>query len=136
MLTSFPKTHKTRFSELGYWMVEPGCWQCVDLTGENPRQTGAQYATKAELLANLEAYATEYGCENANPKPDRHMENALRSIAALWPEPGMCAEIAPEWVGPNDGKMRADILFYALNTARKALGLPTYPEPDHWKKEV
>ena len=67
------KTHKTRFTELGYWQIEPGCWQCVDLTGDRPAQVGYQYATKAELLANLEAYATEYGCENASPKPRIYM---------------------------------------------------------------
>jgi hypothetical protein len=67
--------HKTRFTELGFWNVPsspgkgPGFWQCVDLTGDRPAQVGYQYATKAELLANLEAYATEYGCENASPKP-------------------------------------------------------------------
>jgi hypothetical protein len=66
--------HKTRFTELGFWNVPsspgegPGFWQCVDLTGDRPAQVGYQYATKAELLANLEAYATEYGCEGANPK--------------------------------------------------------------------
>jgi hypothetical protein len=67
------KTHKTRFTELGYWQIEPGCWQCVDLTGDRPAQVGYQYATKDELLANLEAYATEYGCENASPKPRIYM---------------------------------------------------------------
>jgi hypothetical protein len=75
VVSSIPTVHKTRFSELGYWHVPsspgegPSFWQCVDLTGEKPAQIGTQYATKAELLANLEAYATEYGCDNANPKP-------------------------------------------------------------------
>jgi len=64
----------------------------------------------------------------------KDMEKALRSIVSLWPDPGMCAELVPEWVGPNDGRMRADMLWTALNTAREALGLPTYPEPEHWKK--
>ena len=70
-----PVVHKTRFTELGFWNVPsspgegPSFWQFVDLTGDKPAQVGYQYATKAELLANLEAYATEYGCENASPKP-------------------------------------------------------------------
>jgi len=63
------------------------------------------------------------------------LEEALRTIASLHPDPGMCAELVPEWVGPNEGRMRAETLWYALNTARKALGLPTYPEPEHWGKK-
>ncbi len=59
---------------------------------------------------------------------------ALETIAALWPDPSMCAELVPEWVGPNDGRMRADILWFALNAARKALEMPTYPRPAHWDK--
>ena len=68
---------------------------------------------------------------------EQALGKALLSIARMWPDPGMCAELVPERVGPNDGRMRADTLFYALNTARHALGLSTYPEPPHWsKKEV
>ena len=63
-----PVVHKTRFTELGYCHLF-NFWQCVDLTGDKPAQVGHQYATEKELLANLEAYATEYGCENASPKP-------------------------------------------------------------------
>ena len=78
--------------------------------------------------------------ENPNPpdqpKPtNEEMEAALKSIAALWPDPDCAAELVPEWVGPNDGRLRADTLFYALNTARKAINLPTYPEPEHWSKK-
>lgn len=58
----------------------------------------------------------------------------LEVIASLWPDPGMCAELAPEHIGPNDGRLRADLLFEALNTARAALGKPTYPQPAHWAK--
>ena len=51
---------------------------------------------------------------------------ALRAIVSLWPDPETSAEIAPEWVGENGGKIRADLLKSALNTARKALGMPIY----------
>jgi hypothetical protein len=75
-----PVVHKTRFTELGYCHLFD-FWQCVDLTGDRPAQVGYQYATKAELMANLEAYATEYGCENASPKPRIYMNeiDALRA---------------------------------------------------------
>jgi hypothetical protein len=70
---------------------------------------------------------------DAIKKIDRY-EQSLRAIAGMWPEPGMCAELVPKWVGPNDGRMRADALWYAINAARKALGLPTHPKPAHWEK--
>jgi hypothetical protein len=47
----------------------------------------------------------------------------------------MCAEFVPEWVGPNDGRMRAEALWYAVTYARKALGMPTHPEPEYWSKK-
>jgi hypothetical protein len=62
------------------------------------------------------------------------IQQPLAQIAALWPDPGMCAEVAPKFVGLNDGRMRADLLFAALNIARAALGLPTYPRPEHWQE--
>jgi len=30
MITPYPKVHRTRFAELGYWQVEPGCWSFVN----------------------------------------------------------------------------------------------------------
>lgn len=62
-----PTIHKTRFTELGYWKVEDGCWSVVDLSDlSRPAQVGQKYPTKEMLLANLENYAAEYGCELAN----------------------------------------------------------------------
>ena len=49
------------------------------------------------------------------------LRTALKQIATLWPEPGMCAEVNPEWVGENDGKQRAILLEAALNISRAAL---------------
>jgi hypothetical protein len=65
----------------------------------------------------------------------RTLETTLKQIATLWPDPSMCAELVPEWVGPNDGRIRAELLFYAVTHARKALGLPTHPEPEYWHKK-
>lgn len=81
-ISGYPAIHKTRFSELGYWHLpgSPSLWQCVDLTGDKPAQVGTQYATEKELLANLEAYATEYGCDNANPKPQLVLPASLSAV--------------------------------------------------------
>lgn len=89
-ISGFPIVHKTRFSELGYWNVPsspgegPSFWQCVDLTGDKPAQVGTQYATKAELLANLEVYATEYGCDNANPLSPTRLSHSANKEEHLW----------------------------------------------------
>ena len=47
---------------------------------------------------------------------------ALEQISRLWPEPPNCADVNPEFVGPNGGKSRAILLKAALEIARTALG--------------
>lgn len=86
------------------------------------------YNLKTERIITLEAEL------QSDRQWKAKLEQALQSIANLWPDPDCCAELVPEWVMPNDGGMRADTLWYALNGARKALGLPEYPEPEHWSK--
>ena len=52
---------KTRYAELAYRNDGPGLWRIV--TTEDGAAVGPQYGTKAELLADLERYAKDYGCE-------------------------------------------------------------------------
>ena len=69
MITQYPKAHRTRFAELGYWQVEPGCWSFVNFDEDGaPNQVGNKYASKMELLSNLEGYAAEFGCDGAAKK--------------------------------------------------------------------
>lgn len=56
----------TRFPELSYERIDPRCWRFVDADGS---EIGPMYPTKAELLADLDRFATHYGC-NPAPKPD------------------------------------------------------------------
>ena len=64
--------YKTRFTEIGFTLNSPGDWRFVDLSDaqdgnkDHMHCVGASYATKAELLASVERYAAEYGCEGAN----------------------------------------------------------------------
>jgi hypothetical protein len=54
---------------LGYWQVEPGCWSFVNFDEDGtPHQVGNKYASKMELLSNLEGYAAEFGCDGAAKK--------------------------------------------------------------------
>lgn len=52
----------TRYPELGYANDGPSLWRIV--TTEDCKRVGPQYQTKAELLADLNRYAKDYGCES------------------------------------------------------------------------
>ena len=76
---------KTRFDEIRFHQPFPGVWRFVDA---DDRDVGPQYATRAELLADLERYAAEYGCVgavdvNATLRARvAELEEALRGILA------------------------------------------------------
>ncbi|MNC69889.1 hypothetical protein D3C76_165240 [compost metagenome] len=56
---------KTRYMGLGYYNQQPGLWRVVDIHDSLlnsqgvPRAVGPQYASKAELLSDLDRYARE-----------------------------------------------------------------------------
>lgn len=58
------KFQSTRFKELVYANMDRGLWRLfnVDYDGEK-HAVGPYYSTKAELLADLTRYATNFGCE-------------------------------------------------------------------------
>jgi hypothetical protein len=53
------KLSQTRFPGLGYSCIARGLWMFIDT--DTGAQIGAQYPTKAELLADLRAFAEERG---------------------------------------------------------------------------
>lgn len=53
------RVYKTRNPLLGYAKIQPGLWMFVTTDGN--KQTGPQYASKAELLADLERFANIQG---------------------------------------------------------------------------
>jgi hypothetical protein len=71
--TTMPRTSNTirptRYTGLGYREDFRGCWRIYDIS-EPGRQgaVGPKYRTKVELLADLDRYAREYGCEDALSK--------------------------------------------------------------------
>ena len=70
----------TRYPDLGY-MEHGGIWRIV--TTEDGAAVGPQYATKAELLADLDRYAAEYlGKPDPRDARIRELEGALRSITS------------------------------------------------------
>lgn len=65
----------TRYPDLGY-MEHGGIWRIV--TTEDGAAVGPQYATKAELLADLDRYAAEYlGKPDPRDARIRELEGAL-----------------------------------------------------------
>ena len=58
--------HATSFKGLGYANYGRRHWQVVDLSSGTPSQVGPIYATKAELLSCLPAYAAEFGAVRAS----------------------------------------------------------------------
>lgn len=67
------RIYRTRFPELGYTRCAPREWRFVDLTDPDrgPVEVGSIYPSRAELLANVERYASEFGCEGARPRPEK-----------------------------------------------------------------
>ena len=56
---SFPVT-ATRFDNLGFGKVAAGVWRFFDISSNRPSAVGATYATKAELLSDLQRYGVEW----------------------------------------------------------------------------
>ena len=53
------KPRPTRFVDLGYAPIGRGLWMFIDQS--TGAQIGPQYPTKGQLLASIEAFATERG---------------------------------------------------------------------------
>jgi hypothetical protein len=61
---------KTRYKELEYRKDGPTLWRiCETPSSEANSAIGPHYRTKAELLADLERFAAEFGCEDAQKVP-------------------------------------------------------------------
>lgn len=77
-------------------------------------------------------YREDQGIIDAEPTAslqDRviELEQILQGIATLWPEPNFCADLSVN--GVNDGRSRLITAHYAVNAARRALGLPLHKFP-------
>lgn len=57
----------TRFKALGYRQDAPDCWRIIDRSSTPGAAVGPQYASRGELLADLERFARQVGCAEAEP---------------------------------------------------------------------
>ena len=64
------KIHKTREPEMGFGMIEPGCWRFISLQDGAESVVGHRYASKAELLADCDRYLKEWGYGNTTPQEE------------------------------------------------------------------
>lgn len=55
------KPRPTRYKDLGFRQDAPSLWRIIAM--DTLCAVGPHYKTKAELLADLDRYAAEYGCE-------------------------------------------------------------------------
>ena len=59
------QVRQTRYQAFGYRQDGPSLWRVYDITDlDSPAAVGPQYRTKGELLADLQRYAEEYGCDS------------------------------------------------------------------------
>lgn len=113
-MSYFPnKLHKTRFAELRFTMIEPGCWSFVDVSADDPAKVGSHYPTKEQLLSNLERYAAEFGCNGAAPSakiPDAiligTLLDALTSALPFVEDAETDPVYKPGWAKKNVQKIR------------------------------
>jgi hypothetical protein len=59
MLVNGISVRQTRYTELGYSQFGPGLWRFITLQDGGCSPVGPHYRTKAELLSDLDRYATE-----------------------------------------------------------------------------
>ena len=71
---------RTRFSDLSYRCDAPGLWRIV--ATDTDSSIGPYYASKAELLSDLERYAKEYGCPEAGVSEYISPDAVLHSLRA------------------------------------------------------
>ena len=58
----YARIYRTRYDVLGYARLDRVTWTIVSLEDpERPSRVGPHYASKAELLSDLDRYARAYG---------------------------------------------------------------------------
>ena len=61
---------RTRYKELDYFNDDANLWRIYTGGTDDGSAVGPHYRTKAELLADLDRFAAEFGCEDAQKAPE------------------------------------------------------------------
>lgn len=108
---------KTRYPELMYRQAFPGVWRFVG----DGCDIGPQYPTKAELLADLDRFAAEYGCDGALDEASALRARVAKLETALSDVVTRCSGRAGESDFARWHRQTAADIGEMLNTARAAL---------------
>jgi hypothetical protein len=112
---------KTRYPELDYRQDAPGTWRIVN----GGASVGPHYASKAELLADLERYAANwYGFTHTPPEDilQARLEARDRTIAdlvAALAKAALSLEVGSDWYQSPELAMNAKDARAALARAAK-----------------
>ena len=83
MVTSTPQTDRTtRYPELRYARFTATLWRVLDASDNKP--VGPHYRTKRALLADMERYATQWGCAQPQPVDAVHRAGFTTTTRAAW----------------------------------------------------
>lgn len=87
-MVRFGPAKRTRYADLGYQCREDH-WRVLDLSrrepGDEPRGVGPCYASEAELLADLDRFAHDFGCNPgyvADDCPTLRLKRAIDGMIA------------------------------------------------------
>jgi hypothetical protein len=110
----------TRFAELSYRQQGAALWRFVDnATGA---VVGQQYRTKGELLADLDRYATLFGCKDATNSMSPELILRGNGPECMWSHaPGVWYD-SPEQAEPARDMEPADAYTHALAIRTLAQG--------------
>ncbi len=73
---------RTRYAELAYEQQDAGLWRIIDIVGT---AIGPQYKSRAELLADLDRFAQEFGATDTGPKLPHPLEDYRNAPSGIGP---------------------------------------------------
>lgn len=79
---------QTRYSELAYTNLTRNLWRFIDLDGQTT--VGPHYGSRAELLADLDRFARDFGATETGPKLHYSLEDYRNALSGEGP-------LAAEW---------------------------------------
>jgi hypothetical protein len=99
---------RTRYTELAYEQQDAGLWRIIDMT--EGKAIGPQYKSRAELLADSDRFAREFGATDTGPKLPYPLEDYRNAPSGIGP-------LAAQW------KDKPHRLLYDLCTTLEQAGL-------------
>jgi len=101
---------RTRYTELMYEQQATNLWRIIDVDGvDGQAAIGPRYKSRAELLADLDRFAREFGAIDAGPRLSYPLDDYRNAPSGVGP-------LAAEW------KDKPHRLLYDLCTVLEQVG--------------